>query len=446
MSDTAVHLEKFVLPEVPVRHWICTFPWGVRAVLGYDKELCAEAVSAFVRELSRSLKRRAKKLFNLASVAEAHTGAVAALQRTDSSLRLNVHLHVLALDGVYVREANGTLVFHALPTPTQHEVSEVVRCTARRLKAVFKAHGRSSPWDEEESSDDDPEPFSLTEPGLFACYGAAARGVAVSGEHAGKPVMRLLVNRPPARASNINTDKPAAEVLGVNVHAVQRVDGRDRRQLERLARYITRPPLSQERLTRRSDGRLELALKSVWKNGTSALLLTPDAQLVRLCAAVPRPTMHLLRYFGVLSSHSSYRAEVVPEPAAEPGMFKAEPAVGDQLALPMPGKGGGGGGLFAGADEDRPAWRGRTRWGWLIRHVFREDVDRCEKCQGPMRWVEAATTEEAITRVLAKHGLRRHRGPRRFLWDSCGCRSRSWLDTSPAEAGPTVGQVRASLA
>ena len=57
MSDTAVHLEQEVLPEVPVRHWVCSFPWGVRAVLGYDKELGREAASAFAKELSRSLKR-----------------------------------------------------------------------------------------------------------------------------------------------------------------------------------------------------------------------------------------------------------------------------------------------------------------------------------------------------------------------------------------------------
>jgi hypothetical protein len=202
-----------------------------------------------------------------------------------------------------------------------------------------------------------------------------------------------------------------AEVLGVNVHAVQLVDGRDRRQLERLARYILRPPLSQERLERRADGRLELTLKNVWKDGTRALLLEPLDLLVRLCAAVPPPRMHQVRYFGVLSSHSSYRAEVVPDFQAEPGMFKAEPAVGDQLGFPLPGKGGGG--VGPGADEERPEWPGRTRWGWLIRHVFREDVDRCEKCQGPMRWVQAATTEEAITRVLAKHGLGRRPPPPR---------------------------------
>ena len=28
MVDLAVHLEQSVLPPVPIRHWICSFPWG----------------------------------------------------------------------------------------------------------------------------------------------------------------------------------------------------------------------------------------------------------------------------------------------------------------------------------------------------------------------------------------------------------------------------------
>ena len=41
MADAAVHLEQSVLPRVHVRHWICSLPWGVRALLGYDRQLCA---------------------------------------------------------------------------------------------------------------------------------------------------------------------------------------------------------------------------------------------------------------------------------------------------------------------------------------------------------------------------------------------------------------------
>src|SRR5688572_5425812 len=138
-----------------------------------------------MRELSRSLKRRAKQAFGLASVKDAHTGAVCAVQRTDSALRLNVHLHVLALDGVYVRDAvSGALRFEALAAPSQADVFEVARRTAERIEKLLRASGRSL-----EPHGDQPEPaLCLDEPGLAACYAAAAQGVAVSGERAGQPV------------------------------------------------------------------------------------------------------------------------------------------------------------------------------------------------------------------------------------------------------------------
>jgi hypothetical protein len=104
MTDTAVHLCERVLPEVPIRQWVCSLPWRLRFWCGYDRELCTEVLSAFVAELSRSLRARAKRTLGLASVAEAHTGVVTFVQRFDSGLRLNVHLHSFALDGVYVRE------------------------------------------------------------------------------------------------------------------------------------------------------------------------------------------------------------------------------------------------------------------------------------------------------------------------------------------------------
>ena len=122
MSDAAVHLEESVLPQVRVRHWICTLPWGLRALLGYDRELCAEVVGAFAGEVSRSLKWRAKRELGLRSVEEAHTGSVFAVHRTDSALRLNVHFHGIALDGVYLRDGEGDdvpLVFHELAPPTR---------------------------------------------------------------------------------------------------------------------------------------------------------------------------------------------------------------------------------------------------------------------------------------------------------------------------------------
>lgn len=107
----------------------------------------------------------------------------------------------------------------------------------------------------------------------------------------------------------------------------------------------------------------------------------------------------MTRYFGVLSSHSAHRHEVVPA-LAEPERFQAEPAEGDQLALEW-------------EDDVGTKASGRSRWGWLLRHVFRADVETCCRCGGPMRWVEAATKADAIGRLLAKHGLAPRPPPKR---------------------------------
>jgi hypothetical protein len=78
----------------------------------------ASARSATPRSSAARIAVRAKQELGLTSVAEVHTGAVTFIQRFDSALRLNPHLHALALDGVYVRDPDdGQLRFRPLPPP-----------------------------------------------------------------------------------------------------------------------------------------------------------------------------------------------------------------------------------------------------------------------------------------------------------------------------------------
>jgi|GEM_PF-2627832 len=56
---------------------------------------------------------------------------------------------------------------------------------------LSRAHGRSL---DPAMHDDDPNKICSDEPGLAACYAAATRGVAASGDHAGLPPLRLLVS------------------------------------------------------------------------------------------------------------------------------------------------------------------------------------------------------------------------------------------------------------
>jgi hypothetical protein len=183
-----------------------------------------------------------------------------------------------------------------------------------------------------------------------------------------------------------------AIAYGVNVHAAVRVHGNDRAQLERLCRYLGRPPIAEERLTRREDGRLCYELKRAWKDGTRAVILSPLDLCARVCALIPRPGFNMVRYYGCLGSHSALRREVVPKPP---------PAVGNPLLADNDGQlelafGEGE------DDSDAPRATRRRPWAWLLRHVWEADVSTCPRCGGRMKWLEVATEPDAIGRVLAE--------------------------------------------
>ena len=167
MSDTAVWLTEHVIPTVQIRQWVLTLPWVLRIRAGYDRALCALVVDTFIRELQRSYRWRAKRLYGLPSVEDAFTGMVTVIQRFDSALRLNVHLHTLALDGVYVKSADGGLRFLRLPRPSEAEVYDVAFRTAKKVLGTLEKKGA----EDGASSDDERE----IEPSLLACYDIAGK-------------------------------------------------------------------------------------------------------------------------------------------------------------------------------------------------------------------------------------------------------------------------------
>jgi hypothetical protein len=107
------------------------------------------------------------------------------------------------------------------------------------------------------------------------------------------------------------------------------------------------------------------------RSGLVAASRAAGHDLLHCCRS--RPWFNMIRYFGVLSSHSRHRARVVPS-RVDPARFAPEPAEGDQLEFAFPGHA-----------APTPT-RGRSRWGWLLRHVFRAQVETCRRCGGPMRW------------------------------------------------------------
>jgi hypothetical protein len=112
------------------------------------------------------------------------------------------------------------------------------------------------------------------------------------GPRAGQQVLSL---RTVAGRDKKNTAALCAHAHGFSLHAAVRIDAHQRKELERLCRYITRPAIANERLSRNSKGQGVLQLKSPYRDGTTHIVMSAQEFMQRLVALVPRPRLHLSR-------------------------------------------------------------------------------------------------------------------------------------------------------
>lgn len=74
-------------------------------------------------------------------VTQAHTGAVTLNQRFGSALNLNLHFHVLFIDGVYSPKSNGELRFHRVNAPTSKELNALIATISERVARYLERQG-----------------------------------------------------------------------------------------------------------------------------------------------------------------------------------------------------------------------------------------------------------------------------------------------------------------
>jgi Putative transposase len=143
----------------------------------------------------------------------------------------------------------------------------------RRVRRLLIRRGR---WPGEDAGRD---PFAAEAPLFASAVAASLQGRVALGPRAGQPVRRLR-----SAADAIATGRRSARLEGFSLHADVAVPARQRDQLERVCRYILRPPLALERLTESTGGQLLYQFRRPWRDGSTALLLEPLELLERLAA------------------------------------------------------------------------------------------------------------------------------------------------------------------
>jgi hypothetical protein len=422
MADTAAHLVDRVLPEVPVRQWALSLPFALRYRLAYDASLTSAVLGVFVRTVFGSLRRRARKQWG---VARGQCGAVTVVQRFGSALNLNVHFHSLLLDGVYASERDGVLRFDSLPPPDDAEVARVVSQVAKRVARLLERRGSGPDSDPSEA-----DPLGEEQPLLAQLYGASIAGRIATGPRAGRRVLRVGNCIDPEDLPALEGER-CASASGVSLHAKVAVPARDRRRLERLCRYVARPPVATERLSRLEDGRLLYRLKHRWRDGTTHVVFEPRELVEKLAALVPPPRFHLVRYHGILGPCASERDRVVPD-GLEAKPRDRLPAPSAWVGLPADAQKANGNWSGIGAREQIPVPRSeapahaaarmipefaplgtaapspdrsmprprRLAWSELLRRVFAVDVLACPRCGGRMRLLAAIHPPDATQAIL----------------------------------------------
>jgi hypothetical protein len=187
-------------------------------------------------------------------------------------------------------------------------------------------------------------------------------------------------------------------------HAEVRCAAHQRKKLEHLCRYITRPAIANERLKRNRAGDVVLQLKTPYQDGTTHIVMSPLEFMQRLTALIPRPRLHLRRFHGVLAPNAKLRPQIIPSSERQAGN------------VPVPGFPSAPVNANNTANDHRNAPHhsapARISWARLLKRVFAIDMEHCPQCGGSLTIIAAIVDPTVIAKILSHLGLSARAPPR----------------------------------
>ncbi len=138
MAESARRWADAVLPRVAVRQWVVTVPWPRRWLLARRSDLARGVLGVAIAEIQRWTARHGVQPARPGG----QTGSVTVIQRFGGALNLNLHFHILVLDGQYAADPRtGVLRWVRARPPTTEEVERLVERVADRAEAWLARRG-----------------------------------------------------------------------------------------------------------------------------------------------------------------------------------------------------------------------------------------------------------------------------------------------------------------
>jgi hypothetical protein len=317
MAESAALRVDDVLPHEPIRQWVLSFPFQLRFLFASYPRIMGKVLGIVYRTLATHMTKKAG--YNKKT---AQTGAVTLIQRFGSALNLNIHFHMLYLDGVYAEDNYGKTrldekhpyfspygqplvvlihsrwIGHPIKAPTKSELNSLTHRISQRVAGFLEREGLLVRNDDNDYLALD----GLEDAPMFQIHGYSITYRIATGKQQGRKVFTLQTIA--SMAEQGLASGCAANVAGFSLHAGVMSNAQDRGKLERRCRYITRSGVSEKRLAITTYGKVRYQLKTPYRDGTtgdrrSHVIFEPLDFIARLAALVPKPRVNLTRFHGV---------------------------------------------------------------------------------------------------------------------------------------------------
>ena len=153
MVDSAALLVDEILPHQPMRQLspgmacsramqeqlprVLSVPFPLRFLFATQPAVMGKVLGIVYRTIATQLIRKAGY-----TKTTAQTGAVTLIQRFGSALNLNIHFHMLFLDGVYIDNPHGSRArFRWIRAPSSEELTQLTHTIAQRVARYLVRQG-----------------------------------------------------------------------------------------------------------------------------------------------------------------------------------------------------------------------------------------------------------------------------------------------------------------
>jgi hypothetical protein len=205
---------------------------------------------------------------------------------------------MLFLEGAINENSWGGTTFTRIKSPCHNDMVELVHTISHRIAKYLEKIGLvqrdmensylNLPVDDEDS--------------LLQLQGASVSYRIAIGPQQGQKVFTLQT----LPASTEGEYGQLANTSGFSLHAGVFANADEPEKLERLCRYISRPAISEQRLSMTQHGKVRYQLKTPYRDGTTHVFFSPVDFIGKLTALIPPPRLNLTRFGLPASSEYSH--------------------------------------------------------------------------------------------------------------------------------------------